>query len=350
VRRSRAREGAGDALDRGSAPLTRSVLVTDYAWPNLEVERRILDGIGVEIVAAETGDEDELTELASDVVAILTNWKPVSGRVLRNAGRCLTVARYGVGLDNIDVATATELGIVVSNVPDYCVDEVSDHALALVLSLSRRIVDFAGQTRAGGWDNQGFGVMHRLRGRVLGLVGFGRIARAVAARAQAFGFSVLAYSPSLAPGEHDRVRAVGSLDELLGSSDVVSLHAPLTDSTRHMIGASQLAMMRPGAFLITTARGALVDEDALVEALVDGRLGGAGLDVMDEEPPAPDHPLRATPGVVMTPHAGFYSVESINELQERAAGNVATVLGGRVPATVVNPEVLSSPVRRAPGD
>ena len=113
--------------------MTRSVLVTDYAWPNLEVERRILDGIGVEIVAAETGDEDELTELASDVVAILTNWKPVSGRVLRNAGRCLTVARYGVGLDNIDVATATELGIVVSNVPDYCVDEVSDHALALVL-------------------------------------------------------------------------------------------------------------------------------------------------------------------------------------------------------------------------
>jgi phosphoglycerate dehydrogenase-like enzyme len=330
--------------------VSRSVLVTDHAWPSLDVERRILAEIGVEIIAAETGSEDELTELAAGVEAILTNWKPVSARVLRSATRCRTVARYGVGLDNIDVAAATELGMVVSNVPDYCIDEVSDHALALVLALSRRIVDFAGQTRAGGWDNQGAGAMHRLRGRVLGLVGFGRIGRAVAARAQPFGLSVLAYSPSLSASPSGGVRTARSLDELLRSSDVVSLHAPLTDATRHMIGAEQLAMMRPDAFLVNTARGALVDEGALVEALGQGALGGAGLDVMDEEPPGQDHPLRRTPGVIMTPHAAFYSVESINELQVKAAGNVATVLGGGVPATVVNPDVLASPALRSAGE
>ena len=327
--------------------MTRSVLVTDFAWPSLEPERRILAEIDAEIVVAETGDEDELVELVGEVDAILTNWKPVTARVLRGAPRCLTVARYGVGLDNIDVAAATELGIVVCNVPGFCIDEVSDHALALVLALSRHIVGFAGQTSAGGWDNKGFGEMHRLRGQTLGLVGFGRIARRVAAKAQAFGFDVLAYSPSLTPGEHDGVTAA-SFEGVLASSNVVSLHAPSTPSTRHMIGPAQLAMMRPGAFLVNTARGALVDEEALRSALVEGILGGAGLDVMDEEPPPPDHPLRNTPGVVMTPHASFYSVEALDELQQTAAANVVAVLGGHFSPTVVNPEVLASSVLRAP--
>ena len=322
--------------------MSKSVLVTDYAWPSLDPERAILDAAGAELVVAETGDEDELADLASDADAILTNWKPVTARVLANATRCLTVARYGVGLDNIDVAAATELGVVVTNVPDFCVDEVSDHALALVLTLSRRIVDFAGQTRSGGWDNKGFGDMHRLRGQTLGLIGFGRIARRVAGKARPFGYRVLAYSPSLTPGTHDGVTAA-SFEQVLRSSDVVSLHAPATPSTRNMIGETELAMMRPGSLLVNTARGALVDEDALRSALMDGQLGGAGLDVMDEEPPPPDHPLRSTPGVVMTPHASFYSVESVQELQETAAGNVVAVLSGRLPGTVVNPDVLTSP-------
>jgi D-3-phosphoglycerate dehydrogenase len=323
------------------------VLVTDYAWPSLEPERRILGELDATLVVAETGDEDELVELAQGADAILTNWRPVTARVLAHAPHCLTVARYGVGLDNIDVAAATKLGIVVSNVPEFCIDEVSDHALALLLALSRKIVDFAGQTRAGGWDNKEFGDMHRLRGQTLGLIGFGRIARRVAAKAQAFGLVVLAYSPSLEPGEHDGVSAA-SFEQVLRSSDIVSLHAPSTPSTRHMIGSAEFAMMRPGAFLVNTARGALVDEEALRDALEDGSLGGAGLDVMDEEPPAHDHPLRSTPGVVITPHASFYSAEAVNELQETAAANVAASLGGRMPLTVVNPEVLTSPVIRRP--
>jgi len=327
--------------------VTRWALVTDYAWPSLDPEREILGAIGVELKVARNGDEGELVDLAGDVEAILTNWKPVSARVLQNAPHCLTVARYGVGLDNIDVAAATELGIVVSNVPDYCIDEVSDHAMALLLACERRIVEFGGQTRGGGWDNQGAGAIHRLRGQTLGLVGFGRIAKAVVPKARAFGMVVLAYSPRLTAGHHDDVEAVGSLEELLERSNVVSLHAPLTESTRHMIGPEQLAGMRPGALLINTARGGLVDEVALADALLAGTLGGAGLDVMGEEPPPVDHPLRGMHGVLMTPHAAFFSAESVNELQQKAADNVASVLTGRVPRYPVNTEVLDHPGLRA---
>lgn len=325
----------------------RCALVTDYAWPSLDPERRILAEAGLELVVAETGTEEELVALAPGAEAILTNWKRVPARVLEEARRCVTVARYGVGIDNIDVAAATELGIVVTNVPDYCVDEVAEHALALLLALGRRIVGFAEQTRSGGWDNQTAGVLRRQRGRTLGLVGFGRIARAVASRAQGLGYVVLAWSPRLTPGEHDGVEAVGSLGELLERSDAVSLHAPLTEDTRRMIGAAELARMRPGSFLINTARGALVDEQALADALDARVLGGAGLDVMGEEPPPPDHPLRRAPGVVMTPHAAFFSVESIEDLQSKTARNVAAVLSGQAVPTIVNPGVLERANLRA---
>jgi D-3-phosphoglycerate dehydrogenase len=252
----------------------------------------------------------------------------------------VTVARYGVGLDNIDVDAASNLGIVVSNVPDYCIDEVSDHALALMLALRRRLVEFAAQTRGGGWNNQEFGTPHRMRGQTLGLVGYGRIARLVAKKAAAFGMSVTAYTPRLGVDDADEVRPAGSLEDLLRQSDIVSLHAPLTPSTRHMIGSSELAQMRPEAILVNTARGALVDEEALYSALVNGALGGAGLDVMDEEPPPPDHPLRRAPRVLMTPHAAFYSTESVHDLQEKAATNVANMLSGVIPTNTVNRAVL----------
>jgi D-3-phosphoglycerate dehydrogenase / 2-oxoglutarate reductase len=326
----------------------RSVLVTDYAWPNLDVERELLARAGCEVVAAETGSEDELVALATNADAILTNWKPVTTKVLENAPRCLTVVRYGVGLDNIDVGAATRLGMIVSNVPDYCIEEVSDHTMALLLALARRVVAFAGQTRAGGWDNQEFGEMHRLRGRTLGLVGFGRIARRVAPKARAFGLDVVAWSPNLATSAAEGTEVASSLDELLGRADIVSLHAPLTSDTQHLIGPDQFTLMRPGALLINTARGALVDQHALLDALGSGQLGGAGIDVLDEEPPPADHPLRQAARVVLTPHAAFYSVESVRELQEKAAANVVLALAGDVPATIVNPEVLESPTRRRP--
>ena len=323
--------------------MTRRVLVTDYAWPDLERERVALAPFGVELVEATTGDEDELVELARDVVAILTCWKPVTRAVLEAAPDCLTVARYGVGLDNIDVVAAGELGMIVSNVPDFCIDEVADHTMALILAHHRHVIAFAAQTSSGGWDNDATGPMHRLRGQTLGLVGFGRLGQATAARAVGFGLEVIAWSRSLGDGARGSVRGVASLDELLATSDIVSLHVPHTPSTDRLIDADALAQMKPGAYLVNTSRGRLIDVDALAHAVRSGQLAGAGLDVMPDEPPPADHPLRGLPGITMTPHAAFDSVESRIDLQNKAAANVAAILDGVVPATIVNPEVLDNP-------
>lgn len=323
--------------------MSRTVLVTDYAWPTLDVERAVLAEADAELLVAQTGDEEELIALAPQADAVMTCWRRVSASVLEAADRCVTVARYGVGLDNIDVATATRLGMVVTNVPEFCTTEVADHTMALLLGHARHIARFAGLTSGGGWDNRAFGPMRRLGCQVLGLVGYGNIAQQVARRAQAFGYDVIAYSPSRAgrPPENG-VRFAPRLVDLLREADAVSLHMPLTSDTRHVIGRAALAEMKTGALLVNTSRGALVDEEALVEALEDGRIGGAALDVLDGEPPPASHPLLALPSVIVTPHAAFDSVEAIAELQETAARNVVAVLRGERPATVVNPEVWAT--------
>ena len=320
------------------------VLVTDYTWPTLDVERAVLAPLGVELVVARTGEVDELVRLAADVDAILTCFKQVSREVLDAAAQCRTVARYGVGLDNIDVEHATRLGMVVSNVTDYCVDEVADSALAGILALARRLLPLNRDVAGGGWGVSVPGVGTRLRGKVLGLVGLGAIGRALVPRAQAVGLDVVALSRS--GRAHPDVRSVASLGELLTVADVVSLHVPLTVRTRGLIAAPQLALMKPTAWLVNTARGPLVDTAALVDALQRGALGGAVLDVTDPEPLPANHPLRTRDDVVLTPHTAFASDGSLAELAARAAANVADVLSGRLPSAVVNPEVLASPALR----
>jgi D-3-phosphoglycerate dehydrogenase len=322
----------------------RRVLVTDYAWPDLDIERAVLARAGAEIVVAQTGVEPELLDIAPSVDAIVTCWKMVSAAVLQAAARCVTVARAGVGTDNIDVAAASALGMVVTRVPDYCVEDVAEHTLALILALSRQIVPLAEQTRAGDWDNRSFGAPRRLSGRVLGLVGFGRIGRAVAERAIPFGMEVRTWTrrppADLPPG----VEHFAALDQLLSGADIVSLHLPLAQDTRQLIDARRLALMKNSAVLVNTSRGSLVDEAALTAALERGQLGGAALDVLEREPPPSPH-LARLPGVIVTPHAAFYSDRSIPALQRRTATNVADVLEGRLPASdyVVDPEVLTSP-------
>jgi D-3-phosphoglycerate dehydrogenase len=315
------------------------VLVTDIAWRDTDVERAVLEPGGAELVLAPTGDAAELARLAVDVDAILTCFARVPAEVLDAAVRCRTVARYGVGVDNIDVAHATRLGMIVSNVPVYCTDEVADSTLLGILALARRLLPLNRDVTAGGWGRSVPGTGVRLRGKVLGLVGAGAIARAVAVRATALGMQVLTFSRSNA--------TVRSLDELLGRSDVVSLHVPLTEQTHHLIGAAELELMKPTAWLVNTARGALVDTDALVAALQRGELAGAALDVTDPEPLPADHRLRTRDDVVLTPHTAFSSDGSLAELAGKAATNVLDVLCGRVPATVVNPAVLSSSALRA---
>jgi D-3-phosphoglycerate dehydrogenase / 2-oxoglutarate reductase len=326
--------------------VTARVLVTDVAWPTVDAERAVLAAAGAELVLAPSGEPAELARLAGDADAILTCFAEVSAEVLDAAPRCRTVARYGVGVDNIDVARATELGMVVSNVPVYCTDEVADSALLGILALARRLLPLNRDVAAGGWGHDVPGTGSRLRGKVLGLVGLGAIGTALASRARALGMDVVALSRSgaTAPG----VRTVAGLDELLGQADVVSLHVPLTEGTRHLIGADQLRAMKSTAWLVNTARGGLVDTDALVDALDAGRIAGAALDVTDPEPLPPGHPLRTRDDVVLTPHTAFSSDGSLAELACKAATNVVDVLQGRVPATVVNPEVLAGPALRTP--
>ena len=319
-----------------------AVLVTDYAWPSLDIEREVLAEAGAQLIVAETGDEAELAELAAGVDAILTCFRPVTAAVLDAAARCRVVARYGVGLDNIDTCRAAELGMLVTNVPDYCIEEVSDHAAALILALARNVVPFDRDIARGRWDNSARGPMHRLYGRTLGLVGYGAIGRRLAGKMRAFGMQVLAYSPSLRTSPGNGIGVAASLDELLARADVVSLHVPLTPATRGLIDARALSRMRPGSYLVNTARGAIVETAALADALRSGHLGGAALDVLPAEPPDPGDPLFGAPNLIMTPHAAFVSVEAVAELQRKAASNVADVLVGRCPAYLTNPPVLAS--------
>ena len=329
--------------------MTKKVLVTDYVWPSVEPERAVLAGVGAELVVAPDGDEETLASLAKDVDGILTCFAKVTEKVVRAAESCIAIGRYGVGVDNIAVDAATELGIVVTYVPDYCVDEVSDHVIAMLLAWNRRIVLFDRATKTKGWGTEGLGMrIMRLRGKKLGVVGFGRIGRAVGQKGKAFGMEVLAYDPFLGS---EAIAAAGArrveLDDLLAESDFVSLHTPLIPETRNMIGGRQLSMMQPDAFVINCARGGLIDEDALYDALTSGEIAGVGVDVIENLDPPLDHRLLQLENVIVTPHTAFFSQEAVLELEERAAAEVASVFDGRIPDNVVNPDVLSQPNLRA---
>jgi D-3-phosphoglycerate dehydrogenase / 2-oxoglutarate reductase len=302
-----------------------------------DAERAVLAEVGARLLERPCGSEEELLEHGAEAVGILTLDEPLSARVIAGLGRCRVISRFGIGVDRVDLAAASAAGIVVTNVPDYCVEEASDHALALLLAVSRRIVALDRAVRDGVWDTAGVaGRVHRLRGRRLGIVGFGRLGRRFADKAAALGLELGVHDPFVA-GE--LVEAAGarplSLAELLATSDIVSLHVPLAPATRHLLDRAAIATMRPGALLVNTARGALVDEAALVEALRDGRLAGAGLDVFEAEPPPRDHPLLGLPNVVVTSHSSHYSLESGAEMRARAFENVARVLAGREPLSVV---------------
>jgi D-3-phosphoglycerate dehydrogenase len=310
------------------------VLLTDYAWPDLEIERRTLARVGAELVVADDPDPQALARLAADADAIMTNWVKVPAEVIDAAPKCRIVARLGIGLDNIDVAAATRRGMLVTNIPDYCLVEVAEHALALLLSLARKVAFYHHQTKGGRYDLKAGPPLRRIEGQTLGIVGMGNIGVTLAAKAQALGLKVVAADP--APRTRPAGVAFVSLDALLAQSDYVSLHVPLAPPTRHLIGAKQLAQMKPSAYLINTARGGLVDAAALAVALAEGKLAGAGLDVQEPEPPALDAPPWNDPRVIVTPHAAFASQESLADLRRRTSQQVADCLSGADVAHVVN--------------
>ena len=310
------------------------VLLTDYAWADLDIEKSILSAAGAELIVADKTDAGSLARLAANCQAIMTNWVKVPESVIAAAPECKIIARLGIGLDNIDVAAATKRGIMVTNVPDYCLIEVAEHALALLLAQVRKVAFYHCETKSGRYQLQSGPPMHRLEGQTLGIVGLGNIGRRLAAKAAAIGLKVLATGrkprtdSDLPPGV-----TWCELDELLKQSDYISLHLPLTPETKHLINAQRLALMKPSAYLINTARGGLIDHAALAAALQTGKLAGAALDVQDAEPPDLSQPPYNDPRVIVTPHAAFVSVESLENLRTRTAKQVATRFKAACPKT-----------------
>jgi D-3-phosphoglycerate dehydrogenase len=276
---------------------------------------------------------------AADTDALVMSWLPVTRALIDQLERCRVIVRFGIGVDMVDLDAATERGILVCNTATYCLDEVSNHALGLLLMLNRGLLQDVDSVRGGGWFRSTSSPPRRLTGQRLGLVGAGRIGQLVAHKARGFGMDVVGYDPYLRARESNGVPLV-DLDELLASSDFVSVHCPLNASTRHLLGARELALMKSTAFLINTARGPIVDEGALCAALSEQRLAGAGLDVFETEPLPIDHPLRQLDNVILTPHSASWSIESSAECRRVAIEHVVTVLRGGVPTDVVNRAVL----------
>jgi D-3-phosphoglycerate dehydrogenase / 2-oxoglutarate reductase len=308
------------------------VVLTDQVFPTVEVEREMLRAIDAEIEILDDSSHETIARRATDADALLTTYAAIDARLMESLVRCRIIARYGIGVDNIDLDAAKERGIVVTNVPDYCVDEVADHTIALLLTATRKIVAGDRVVRSGGWGISELRPIHRLRSRTLGLIGFGHIGRAVSVRANALGLSVKIYDPYIAETATEGldVRRVDDFDELLRQSDIVSVHAPLVPATSGMFDATAIAKMKDGAVLINTSRGPIVETAAVTDALRAGRLGAAALDVFDSEPPDAAA-IEGLDNLVATPHSAFYSEESIQESQRKAAEAIVDVLQGRAP-------------------
>ena len=310
-------------------PHRAKVVLTDYVWDSLEVEQKALEGLA-DLVALRAKTPDEFLDEAADCDALLNTYAgPITARVMERMPKCKIIARYGIGVDTIDVDAATAAGIIVTNNPTYCIEEVAEHTMALLLACARKVPFYDRLVRAGRWAVPPGKPIFRLAGRTLGLVGFGRIGKQVAARAAAFGMRILFNDPFLETEGTD-------LQTLLRESDFVSLHPPLTPQTRKLIGDAELRQMKPTAYLINCARGPVVDTDALVRALDAGAIAGCALDTTDPEPLPDPHPLRGRENVILQPHVAWYSEEAMRGLQAGAPSEVRRVLSGMWPVNVVN--------------
>ena len=318
------------------------IAVSDSVFPNLNPTREVLSRLDAELVLAEKPSPDAIVQVARNADALLVTYAKVTAEMIGQMTRCRIIARFGIGVDNVDIPAATNAGIVVTRVPDYCVDEVSDHTMALLLALVRKIPFANSRAHAGRWEMPAVVPIHRLRGSVLGLVGFGRIPQLVAPKAKAFGLKVISHDPFISQETMNQA-GVGKVDfsALVRVSDHISIHTPLGPETRHLFQADVFREMKPTAHLINTARGFIVDEEALAEALDRGHLAGAALDVLSQEPPSRS-PLFGRENVILTPHMSFYSAESLIDLQTRAAEEVVRVLTGQSPRDPVNPEALKA--------
>ena len=312
------------------------VVLTDYVWESLEVEKKTLAGLA-DLVPLQTKKPDEFIAEARDCDALLNTYAgPITAEVMAQMPKCKIIARYGIGVDTIDLDAATQAGIIVTNNPTYCIEEVAEHTMALLLSAARKIAFYDRMVRAGRWEVPPGKPLYRLAGSTLGLVGFGNIARQVAVRAAAFGMRVLFADPLVKEGQFTEPGRKMELPALLAEADFVSLHPPLMPQTRKMINDEAFSRMKPTAILINCARGPIVDTEALVRALDAKKIAGCALDTIDPEPLPDPHSLRGRENVIINPHAAWYSEQAMVGLQAGAPGEVRRVLTGEWPINVVN--------------
>jgi D-3-phosphoglycerate dehydrogenase len=318
------------------------VVITDYEYESLSIERDVLQALDVEFITAQCRTEEEVIEAAQYADGILNQYAPITSHVVDRLKQCKVISRYGVGVNTVDLNAATRRGIVVANCTDYCLDEVADHAMALLLGAARKVSLLNGHTKSGLWDYKKAVPVHRLRGKVLGLAGFGKIAQNLSLKAKAFGMRVITYDPyiseALAAGFEVEIV---EFPALCAASDYLSVHLPLNEATKGLIGSEQFRLMKPECVLINTSRGPVIDEPALVEALRTSQIAGACLDVVEQEPLAPNHPFLTMEQVTLTPHVAWYSEESERELKRKVTQNIVDVLSGFFPDYIANPQVKS---------
>jgi len=308
------------------------VVVTDSPFPSLDPAKKALEDANAEVIQAPSSSEEDIIKSAEYADAILVTYAKLNENILRSLKNCKAIGRFGIGVDNIDLKVAGELGISVNYVPDYCLDEVSDQAMAMIISMARKIPQSNKLVQSGRWEMPAVVPMYRLRGKTVGLIGFGNIPRLMTPKAQAFGFKVIAADP-YAPKELFEKFNVESvtMDELYERSDYISVHAPLLPETKGLVNKEAFIKMKKTAIIVNTARGPLIDEKDLIEALDNKEIGGAGLDVVETEPLPEDSALIGRDNVILAPHTAFYSVEALEELQTKAASDVARVLNGEEP-------------------
>jgi D-3-phosphoglycerate dehydrogenase len=310
------------------------IVITDSGFKDIIPETAIIEGAGFELISAQCKTAEDVIAVAADADGIIVQWAPISAEVIHNLSRCKVIVRYGIGVDNVDIAVAKQKGIPVCNVPDYCLDEVADHTVALALAQARQLFQIDKRIRAGVWKIHPDNLMPSFGEMMFATAGYGRIARAVLDRARAFGFTLAAYDPFEAP-PGDKVASL-SLDELFRQADILSLHTPLSPETKHFINADRLAQMKPTAIVINTARGGLIDTMALAQALQEGTIAAAGLDVFESEPLEADHPLRKCPNALLTSHVAWFSEKSVPRLQRLAAEEAVRALRGEPLKNQVN--------------
>jgi D-3-phosphoglycerate dehydrogenase len=318
-------------------------VITDYDYGDNDIERSILEPEGIEVIALQAKSEDDLLPAARDCDAMMNQYARVGARTIAVMTRCKVIARYGVGVDIVDVEAATKRGILVTNVRDYCTEEVADHAIALWLALARNVLKYDRATHQGIWRWQAGAPIQRIRGQVMGVVSFGKIGQAIAERAKSFGVNVIVFDPYQAEdviAAHNVMRV--SKEELIRQSNIIMMQVPMTPETHHFLSEEEFAAMRPGVIIVNTGRGPTIDNRALYDALKLGKVVAAGLDDPEEEPAKKlqwnpsENPVFSLPNVIITPHAAYYSEQSIRLARETAANEVRRVLGGERPLNPVN--------------